>query len=320
MKRLLSTALSALAVLGAAPALADTFPSKPVTLIAPFPPGGSTDVLARLIATRLGAKLGQSVVIENKPGANGSIGAAAGARAKPDGYTILLMGASSYTVNSLLYKNLGYDPLTSYEYLGIAGGSQLVMLTNPSTSLASVKDVVAKSAAEPLSLGSFGSGSLPHIASEFFAQKTGARLVHVPYKGSAPAMVDLIGNQIPLTIETMVAAMPQIRGGKVKPIAVLGSKRAVQLPDVPTMQESGVADLDFETWFGFVSPKGTPPEIVTRLSRALKDVMADKSTHEALDAAGFDPRYSDARQFRDQVQRELQRNARTIEAANIKVD
>ncbi|MEG1767363.1 MAG: tripartite tricarboxylate transporter substrate binding protein [Comamonas sp.] len=320
MKRLLSTALSALAVLGAAPALADTFPSKPVTLIAPFPPGGSTDVLARLIATRLGAKLGQSVVIENKPGANGSIGAAAGARAKPDGYTILLMGASSYTVNSLLYKNLGYDPLTSYEYLGIAGGSQLVMLTNPSTSLASVKDAVSKSAAEPLSLGSFGSGSLPHIASEFFAQKTGARLVHVPYKGSAPAMVDLIGNQIPLTIETMVAAMPHIRGGKVKPIAVLGSKRAVQLPDVPTMQESGVADLDFETWFGFVSPKGTPPEIVTRLSRALKDVMADKSTHEALDAAGFDPRYSDARQFRDQVQRELQRNARTIEAANIKVD
>lgn len=320
MQRFLSTALSALAVLGAVPALADTFPSKPVTLIAPFPPGGSTDVLARLIATRLGARLGQSVVIENKPGANGSIGAAAGARAKPDGYTILLMGASSYTVNSLLYKNLGYDPLTSYEYLGIAGGSQLVMLTNPTTGLASTKDVVAKSATEPLSLGSFGAGSLPHIASEYFAQKTGARLVHVPYKGSAPAMVDLIGNQIPLTIETMVAAMPQIRGGKVLPIAVLGHKRAVQLPEVPTMQESGVADMDFETWFGFVSPKGTPPEVVARLSRALKDVMGDKTTHAALDAAGFDPRYADARQFRDQVQRELQRNARIIEAANIKVD
>jgi tripartite-type tricarboxylate transporter receptor subunit TctC len=320
MKRLLGTALTALAVLGTVPALADSYPSKSVTLIAPFPPGGSTDVLARLIATRLGARLGQSVVIENKPGANGSIGAAAGARAKPDGYTILLMGASSYTVNSLLYKNPGYDPLASYEYLGIAGGSQLVMLTNPSTGLASLKDVISKSAAEPLSLGSFGSGSLPHIASESFAQKTGARLVHVPYKGSAPAMVDLIGNQIPLTIETMVAAMPQIRGGKVKPIAVLGQQRAAQLPHVPTTQEGGVADFNFETWFGFVAPKGTPPEIVERLVRELKEVMADKSTHAALDAAGFDARYSDARQFRDQVQRELQRNARIIETAGIKVD
>ncbi|RYF27138.1 MAG: tripartite tricarboxylate transporter substrate binding protein [Comamonadaceae bacterium] len=320
MKRLLSIALAASAVLGSAPAIAETYPSKPVTLIAPFPPGGSTDVLARLLASRLGARLGQSVVIDNKPGANGSIGASAAARAKPDGYTLLLMGASSYTVNTLLYKNMGYDPLTSYEYLGIAGGSQLVMLTTQTTGINTIKDVVAKSATEPLSFGSFGPGSLPHIAGEFFSQKTGARLVHVPYKGSAPAMTDLIGNQIPLTIETMVAAMPQIRGGKVKPVAVLGRQRAAQLPNVPTMQEGGVSDLDFETWFGIVAPKGTPPEIVARLSRELKEVMAEKTTHEALDAAGFDPRYSDARQFRDQVQRELQRNARIIEVAKIQMD
>lgn len=320
MKRLLSIALAASAVFGSAPAIAETYPSKPVTLIAPFPPGGSTDVLARLLASRLGARLGQSVVIDNKPGANGSIGASAAARAKPDGYTLLLMGASSYTVNTLLYKNMGYDPLTSYEYLGIAGGSQLVMLTTQTTGINTIKDVVAKSATEPLSFGSFGPGSLPHIAGEFFSQKTGARLVHVPYKGSAPAMTDLIGNQIPLTIETMVAAMPQIRGGKVKPVAVLGRQRAAQLPNVPTMQEGGVSDLDFETWFGIVAPKGTPPEIVARLSRELKEVMAEKTTHEALDAAGFDPRYSDARQFRDQVQRELQRNARIIEVAKIQMD
>ncbi|QHI97217.1 tripartite tricarboxylate transporter substrate binding protein [Xylophilus rhododendri] len=320
MKRLLCTAVASLAVLGAAPVLAQTYPSKPVTLIAPFPPGGSTDVLARILATRLGSRLGQPVVIENKPGANGSIGASAAARARPDGYTILLMGGSSYTVNTLLYKNMGYDPLASYDYLGIAGGSQLVMLTNPATGIATVKDVVSKSAAESLSFGSFGTGSLPHVAGEYFAQKTGAHLVHVPYKGSAPAMTDLIGNQIPLTIETMVAAMPQIRGGKVKPIAVLGRQRAVQLLHVPTMQESGIADFDFETWFGIVTAKGTPPEIVERLQHELKDMMAEKATQEALEAAGFDPRYSDARQFRDQVQRELKRNARIIEAANIKAD
>jgi len=326
MNRLISTAIAkaatvaAIAVLGSAAVLADTYPSRPVTLIAPFPPGGSTDVLARILATRLGARLGQPVVIDNKPGANGGIGASAAARAKPDGYTILLMGASSYTVNTLLYKNMGYDPVTSYDYLGIAGGSQLVMLTNPTTGLASVKDVVSKSAAEALSYGSFGTGSLPQIAGESFAQKTGAKLVHVPYKGSAPAMTDLIGNQIPLTIETMVAAMPQIKGGKVKPIAVLGRERAAQLPNVPTMQESGVSDFEYETWFGIVAPKGTPADVVDRLSRELKELMADRTTHEALAAAGFDPRYSDARQFRDQVQRELKRNARIIDAAGIKAD
>jgi tripartite-type tricarboxylate transporter receptor subunit TctC len=319
-RRLATTTMAAIAVLGSVSAMADTYPSKPVTLIAPFPPGGSTDVLARLLATRLGARLGQSVVIENRPGANGSIGASAAAQARPDGYTILLMGASSYTANTLLYKNMGYDPLTSYEYLGIAGGSQLVMLTNPTTGLASIKDVVAKSTAESLSFGSFGTGSLPHLAGESFAQKTGAKMVHIPYKGSAPAMTDLIGNQIPLTIETMVAAMPQIRGGKVKAIAVLGRERAAHLPNVPTMQESGLSDFDFETWFGIVAPKGTPPEIAERLAWELKAVMADKATHQALDAAGFDPRYSDATQFRGQVQRELKRNARIIEAAKIQAD
>lgn len=320
MKRLFCTALAALAAFGSAPALADTYPSKPVTLIAPFPPGGSTDVLARLLASRLGARLGQPVVIENKPGANGSIGATAAARAKADGYTILLMGGSSYTVNPLLYKSLGYDPVNSYEYLGIAGGTQLVMLSNPTTGIASIADVVSKSAAEALSFGSFGTGSLPHIAGEYFSQKTGARLVHVPYRGSAPAMTDLIGNQIPLTIETLVAAMPQIRAGKVKAVAVLGRQRAAQLPNVPTMQEGGVSDYDFETWFGIVSPKDTPPKIVERLSREIREMMAEKATKEALDAAGFDPRYSSAPQFRDQVQRELKRNARIIEAAKIQAD
>jgi tripartite-type tricarboxylate transporter receptor subunit TctC len=320
MNRTLQLAAAALTAWAAVAASAQPYPSKSVTLVAPFPPGGSTDVLARLIATRLSARLGQSVVIDNRPGANGSIGATAVARAKPDGYTILLMGGSSYTVNPLLYKNISYDPLTSYDYLGIAGGTQLVVLTTASTGIHNVADIVSKSATESLSFGSFGTGSLPHIAGEYLSQKTGARLLHVPYRGSAPAITDLIGNQIPLSIDTLVASMPQIRGGKVKAIAVLGKQRATQLPDVPTVQEGGVSDYQFETWFGIVSPKGTPPDIVERLSREIRDMMAEKATQEALNAAGFDARYSDAGQFRDQVVRELKLNARIIEAAQIKAD
>ena len=314
------SALVAVAAMSGLTANAQTYPTKPITLIAPFPPGGSTDVIARLFATRLSARLGQNVVVDNKPGANGGIGAAAVARAKPDGYTILLMGASSFTINPLLYKSLNYDPVASYDYLGIAGGTQLVILTTAATGIGSIADIVSKSAAQPLSFGSFGTGSLPQIAGEYLAQKSGARLLHVPYKGSAPAMTDLIGNQITLSIDTLVAAMPQIRGGKVKAIAVSSRQRASSLPNVPTVQEAGITDYDFETWFGIVSPKGTPPEIAERLTREIREMMNEKTTREALEATGFDARYSDPRQFREQVAMELKRNALVIEKANIQVD
>jgi tripartite-type tricarboxylate transporter receptor subunit TctC len=320
MNRTIKVLVAAIAAFAAITASAQTYPSKPLTLVAPFPPGGSTDVLARLIAGRLSTSMGQPVVVENKPGANGSIGASAVARATPDGYTILLMGGSSYTVNSLLYKNLNYDPIASYEYLGMAGGTQLVILTNPTTGINNVADIVAKSKTEALSYGSFGSGSLPHIAGEYLSQKTGAKLLHVPYKGSAPAIVDLMGNQISLSIDTLVASMAHIRSGKIKAVAVLGKERAAQLPDVPTVQEGGISDYQFETWFGVVSPKGTPPEIVERLSREIRDMMADRKFQESLNAAGFDPRYSDAAQFRDQVTRELKLNKQIIDTANIKAD
>ncbi|MDS1140202.1 tripartite tricarboxylate transporter substrate binding protein [Pusillimonas sp. SM2304] len=313
-------AVATLAILCSTTALSQTYPSKPLTLVAPFPPGGSTDVIARLFASHLSDRLGQPVVVENKPGSNGAIGAASVARAKPDGYTLLVMGASSFTINPLLYKNLNYDPVDSYDYLGIAGGTQLVFLTTAATGIGSVADIVTKSASEPLSYGSFGTGSLPQIAGEYLAQKTGAQLLHVPYRGSSPAMTDLIGNQIPLSIDTVVAAMPQIQGGRVIPLAVSSGQRSARLPDVPSVQETGIANYDFETWFGIVSPKGTPPEIVERLSREIREMMNEKSTREALEAIGFDARYSDPHQFKEQVTMELKRNAGIIKAANIKVD
>ena len=312
----------ALCVLAATPlmASAQSYPDKPITMVVPFPPGGSTDVIGRLFAAKLGARLGQTVVIENKPGANTSIGAVAVARAAPDGYTLMITGAPTFTLNSLLYSNLNYDPVKSYEYVAIAGSTPFVILTNPQTGIGTMADITKKSAAQSLSFGSFGNGSTPHIAGESLAQRTGAKLLHVPYRGSAPAMTDLIGNQIPLSIDTLVASLPQIKAGKARAVALTGSARSQLVPDVPTVAESGVAGYDFETWFGVVMPKGTPAPIVNRMSQEIQAVMAEPDTRAKLQELGFDATYQDPAAFRAKVGAELERNVAVIKAAGIKPD
>lgn len=312
----------ALCVLAAAPlmASAQNYPAKPITMVVPFPPGGSTDVIGRLFAAKLGERLGQTVVVENKPGANTSIGAVAVARAAPDGYTFMITGAPTFTLNPLLYSNLNYDPIKSYEYVAIAGSTPFVILTNPQTGIGTVADITSKSAAQPLSFGSFGNGSTPHIAGESLAQHTGAKLLHVPYRGSAPAMTDLIGNQIPLSIDTLVAGLPQIKAGKARAVALTGNARSPLVPDVPTVAESGVTGYDFETWFGVVLPHGTPAPIVSRLSKEIQAVMAEPDTRAKLQDLGFDATYQDPAAFRRKVETELERNVAIIKAAGIKPD
>ena len=312
----------ALCVLAAAPlmASAQNYPAKPITMVVPFPPGGSTDVIGRLFAAKLGERLGQTVVVENKPGANTSIGAVAVARAAPDGYTFMITGAPTFTLNPLLYSNLNYDPIKSYEYVAIAGSTPFVILTNPQTGIGTVADITSKSAAQPLSCGSFGNGSTPHIAGESLAQRTGAKLLHVPYRGSAPAMTDLIGNQIPLSIDTLVAGLPQIKAGKARAVALTGNARSPLVPDVPTVAESGVTGYDFETWFGVVLPHGTPAPIVSRLSKEIQAVMAEPDTRAKLQDLGFDATYQDPAAFRRKVETELERNVAIIKAAGIKPD
>ena len=314
-----SAFLCALAV-GPALAAAQDYPSKPITMVVPFPPGGSTDVIGRLFAAKLGDRLRQTIVVENKPGANTGIGAAAVARAAPDGYTFMITGAPTFTLNPLLYPNLNYDPIKSYEYVAIAGSTPFVILTNPQTGIATVADIKSKSAAQPLSFGSFGNGSTPHIAGESLAQRTGAKLLHVPYRGSAPAMADLLGNQIPLSIDTLVAGLPQIRAGKARAVALTGNARSALVPDVPTVAEGGVANYDFETWFGVVMPKGTPAPIVARLSKEIEAVMAEPDTRAKLEQLGFDATYADPAAFRRKVETELERNVAIIKAAGIKPD
>ncbi|MFQ1062322.1 Bug family tripartite tricarboxylate transporter substrate binding protein [Bordetella trematum] len=320
IKHMLVVALGGLAMVSGAGAAQADWPSKPITLVVPFPPGGSTDVLARLFASRLGERLGQTMVIENRPGANTGIGAAAVARAPADGYTMMITGAPTFTTNALLYPNLGYDPVKGYEYVAIAGSSPFVILTNTQSGLDTVKDITAKSAAEPLSFGSFGTASTPHLAGEFLAQRTGAKLLHVPYRGSAPAMTDLIGNQIPLSIDTLVAAVPQARAGKVKALALTGAQRSALLPDTPTVMESGVPEFDFTTWFGIAVPKGTPAPVVQRLAKEVQGMLAEPDLQKQMRELGFEPEFGDAQAFRERVQSETERNAGVIRAAGIKVE
>lgn len=298
----------------------NAWPAKPVTMVVPFPPGGSTDVLARLFAAKLGESLGQSIVIENKSGANTSVGASAVARAQPDGYTLMITGAPTFTTNSLLYSNLGYHPVDSYEYIAIAGTAPFVILTNNSSGIEKVEDIVGKSQKDPLSFGSFGTASTPHLAGEYLGQRTGAKMLHVPYRGSAPAMTDLIGGQIPLSIDTLVAGLPQVRAGKAKAVALTGPEPSALLPGVPTVAASGVEGYDFQTWYGIVAPRGTPQPVVDKLAGEIRKMLEDEGVRTQMRELGFEPGYSDGAAFRARVDSEMKRNAEVIKAAGIKVE
>ena len=312
----------ALCVLAATPlmASAQSYPDKPITMVVPFPPGGSTDVIGRLFAVKLGARLGQTVVIENKPGANTGIGAAAVARAAPDGYTFMITGAPTFTSNPLLYPNLNYDPIKSYEYVAVAGSTPFVILTNPQTGIGTVADITSKSAAQPLSFGSFGNGSTPHMAGESLAQRTGAKLLHVPYRGSAPAMTDLIGGQVPFSVDTVTAAIPQLKGGKVKAIAVTTRQRSSQLPQVPTFAEAGYPEVDADTWIMVVAPKGTPAPVRERLEKTLAKIVATPQAQAALQAQGAEPAFAGAAASLAQIERELPLMRAVARRANIQAD
>ena len=327
MRHLLARSIIALGVAASLlPGLAqaaDWPAAKPITLVIPFPPGGSADVIGRLFATELGERLKQSVLVDNKPGANTGIGASTVARARPDGYTFMLTGAPTFTSNSLLYPNLGYDPIKSFSYVAVAGSAPFVILSNGKAGLKNVADVITKSQQQPLSFGSFGTGSTPHLAGESFAARGGAQLVHVPYKGSAPAMTDLIGNQIPLSIDTLVAALPHIRGGKVTAIALTSAEPSPLLPDVPTVAQSDPQHFKgfvFQTWYGLVAPHDTPDAIVEKMAGTVQEMLQKPQVQERMRELGFTPYFEAGPAFLERVQSELKRNAAIIKDAKITVE
>mgnify|MGYP000964157159 CR=1 FL=1 len=320
---LAAIAAAAAGSLGFAPlAHADGYPAKPVQLIVPFPPGGAVDIVGRLISKKLGERLGQAVVIENKAGAGTIVGASFVANAPADGYTLLISSGSTFTVNPALHAKLPYDPVKSYEPIGLVARVPLILLAHRDVPVNDLKQLIAGVQARPGTYvyGSFGSGTTGHFAAELVWSAVGVKLMHVPYKGSAPAMSDLMGGQIPFTIDTVAAALPQLKSGKIKAIAVTGGTRATQLPDVPTVAESGFAGFSADSWLAVVAPRGLPPEAKARLQKALADTMADAEIRSKLIASGLEPAYEPADAVARRIDEELPRMRAVAQSANIRAE
>ena len=318
MRKLLVT----LALSGATFAASAAFPDKPITLVIPYPPGGAVDVTGRIIALGLESQLGQPVIVDNKPGAGTVLAAGALARAPADGYTLLLSGNTTFTVNPALRANLPYNPLTSFESIGNIGYSTLVLLANKDYKPNSLAEVISDAKAKPgkLSYASFGSGTTAHLAGEMLKQQAGIDMVHVPYKGSAPAMTDLLGGRVEMSIDTTVAAAPQVAAGKLKAIAVTTVKRSATMPGVPTFAEAGIPGFDMSPWIAVVAPKGLPPPVARMLADALSRTLASPEIRAQLEKVGITVDPAPPMVYQQRVERELPQLRALIARTGIKID
>lgn len=301
---------------------ADGYPAKPVQLVVPFPPGGAVDIVGRTISKKLGDRLGQPIVVENKAGAGTVVGAAYVANAPADGYTLLISSGSTFTVNPALNAKLPYDPVKSYEPVGLVARVPLILLAHRDVPVNTLRQLIAAVQRTPdkFSYGSFGNGTTGHFAAELTWSAAGIKLMHVPYRGSAPAMADLMGGQIPFTIDTVAAALPQLKAGKIKAIAVTGATRATQLPDVPTVAESGFPGFSADSWLAVVAPRGLPTEAKAKLHKALAETLADAEIRSKLIAAGLEPSYATGDAVLVQIEDELPRMRAIAQRAQIRAD
>lgn len=305
-KRLLISLPFAIAIVSAvAPAVAqDAFPVRPITLIVPFAPGGSVDLVARIVAERWGKNLGQPVLIDNKAGAATILAADFLQKAQPDGYTLLIGTSTTFVVNPIIYPKLPYNSQTSFDPIGIVGSNALALLANSNVKASTLPALLdtMKAAPQTFSYGSHGNGSTVHFAAEMLWTAAGLKdVTHIPYKGSAPAITDLSGGQIPLAFDAIPAAAAAAKGGRVKAIAVTGEKRSSLLPNVPTIAESGFPGFRMDSWFGIVGPKNLPAKIKVRLEKELEAVVADPETKKRLDGAGFDTKWTPSKKYLDLV-------------------
>ena len=303
------------------PALAQTWPSKPISLVVPFPPGGTTDVLARALADKLGAVLGQSVIVESKPGAGATLGADYVAKAKPDGYT-LLMGAVHHTIATTVYKKLGYDFQKDFVPITTVALVPNVLVINAGTAATDVKSLVAlgKAAPNPFSFGSNGNGTAQHLIGTQFQALTEMPLLHVPYKGSGPLTTDLLGGQIQMSFDTITPVLPHIKSGKLRALAVTTAKRSSALPDVPTLDESGLKGFDLGTWFGVLAPAGTPKDVVARLSGEMIKVIHSADFKKRMEEIGAEPIGNTPEQMARLIKDDTDRYARLVKDAKVSIE
>ncbi|MDC2858726.1 Bug family tripartite tricarboxylate transporter substrate binding protein [Delftia sp. DT-2] len=322
--RFLSCLMAGAAVLALplAHAQAQSYPDRPIKLVVPFAPGGATDILGRLLATSLGERLGQPVVVENRPGAGTVVAGALVAKAPPDGYTLLLGASTTLTLNPMIRNPLPYDPLRSFTPLGLVADMGLVLVAHNETPARTLPELVALAKADPdkLSYGSFGTGSSVHFGGEMLKTATGMRMVHVPFNGSSPSLTALMGGQVQVAVDTVVATTPLIKAGKIRPIAALGPQRLPLLPQVPTVAESGYPGFAMDTWFAFLAPAGLPAPIQKKLEKALADTMAEPAMKKKLVDIGLSPAWGPGSALQERIERELPQMRAVAARADIKVD
>ncbi|WP_076998997.1 tripartite tricarboxylate transporter substrate binding protein [Variovorax sp. KK3] len=318
-------ALGALALTTTGVAAQATFPAKPIKLVVPFPPGGGTDFVARLLAEKLTSQSGWTVVVDNKPGAGGNIGLDAVAKAAPDGYTIGLGQTANLAINPWLYPKMPFDPLKDFAPIGAVSAQPVVLIVNASSPHKTLADVVAAAKAKPESLriGLAGNGTVGHLAGEMLERRADIRILNVPYKGAGPAMTDLLGNQVELNFASTAAAIPQLTGGKVRGLAVSSSKRVTNVPslaNVPTVAESGYPGFDAITWTGLVAPPGTPAAVVERINAEVQKVLQLPDTVHKLALEGSVPTGGSPSHFAGYVREEHKKWGTLIREANIRLD
>ncbi len=298
------------------------YPTRTVTVIVPFPPGGGTDIGARLVAQKLSLKWGQSVVVENRGGAAGLLGADAVAKAKPDGYTLLVGNVGTQSVNPALYAKMPYNPDTAFEPITMIAELPLVLLVTPSLPYQTVQELVAAAKAEPgkISYASSGAGGAPHLAAEILKSSAGIDLLHVPYKGGGPAVADLMAGHVNLLFATVLEGSGAVRSGKLRGLAVSSATRSLALPDLPTVAESGVPGFDTGSWIGMLAPAGTAQTIIQKIAADIRTVLSQDDTRETLIKQGATPLIMTTEQFTARINLDRKRYGEVIKASGIKVD
>jgi tripartite-type tricarboxylate transporter receptor subunit TctC len=317
-----TTQIAALAAtMFASTAMAQAWPSKPISLIVPFPAGGTTDVLARALADKLTQTLGQTVIVESKPGAGATLGADFVAKAKPDGYT-LLVGAVHHTIASSVYKKLPYDFQKDLAPVTTIALVPNVLVVNANTTAKNVAELVAMVKAKPgaYNYGSNGNGTAQHLIGTQFQNMTATDLVHIPYKGSAPLATDLLGGQVTMSFDTVTPVLQHIKGGKLRALAVTTAKRSAALPEVPTLDEAGLKGFDIGTWFGVLAPAATPKDILARLNSEMVKVIQSAEFKKRMDEIGAEPIGNSAEQMAQQVRSETEKFAKLVKDAKVTIE
>lgn len=300
----------------------DNYPSHPVRLIAPLSAGGGVDIVARYLAQRLSEKWGQQVVVDNRTGATGIIGTDLAAHATPDGYTLLMGNAATHAVNVSLFKKLPYDAVKDFAPVTLIARVPEMLVVHPALPAATVNELIALAKAKPgqLTFGSAGAGSPPHLAGELFQHLAGIRLVHVPYKGSAPALADLIGGQINLYFSNILSAVPHVKGGRLRALGVTGRKRSVVVPEVPSIAESGLPGYEDYNWYGIFAPKGTPRAVVNKLHSDIVQVVRGQDMEQRLTKDGAEVIANSPDEFARFVREEIQRYARIVKQSGLRAE